>query len=100
MTDFFTVIFQNFCEQIVEEKEERELRVPLPPSFGYQLNESDDEEEEGPPGMMPIKIPTMQKKVRDQLSVAEPKSCIFGSGSTQKKVCSASVSLIKLLVHM
>jgi hypothetical protein len=48
----------------VEEKEERELRVPLPPSFGYQLNESDDEEEEGPPGMLPMKMPPMQKKVR------------------------------------
>ncbi len=49
--------------QVVEEKEERELRVPLPPSFGYQLNESDDEEEEGPPGMLPMKMPPMQKKV-------------------------------------
>ncbi len=26
--------------QVVEEKEERELRLPLPPSFGYQLNVS------------------------------------------------------------
>ena len=50
--------------QVVEEKEERELRVPLPPSFGYQLNESDEEEEEGPPGMLPMKMPpAMLKKV-------------------------------------
>ncbi len=53
--------------QVVEEKEERELRVPLPPSFGYQLNESDDEEEEGPPGMLPMKMPPMQKKVTTEL---------------------------------
>ncbi len=56
--------------QVVEEKEERELRVPLPPSFGYQLNESDDEEEEGPPGMTPIKMPAIQKKVQAPYSLS------------------------------
>lgn len=29
--------------------------MPLPPSFGYDIDDSGDEEEDGPPGMAPLK---------------------------------------------
>jgi len=33
----------------------KEAKVPLPPSFGYDIDDSGDEEEDGPPGMAPLK---------------------------------------------
>ena len=35
--------------------QKKEAKVPLPPSFGYGMDDSGDEEEDGPPGMAPLK---------------------------------------------
>lgn len=34
--------------------------MPLPPSFGYQIEDDDEDEEEGPPGMVPLKLPALK----------------------------------------
>ena len=41
-------------------KEEKEARVPLPPSVGYRLDEDEDDEEDGPPGAVPLKLPAIK----------------------------------------
>ena len=55
----YTYIYLDFLDK-VERIKNKEAKVPLPPSFGYQIDDDDDEDEEGPPGMVPLKLPALK----------------------------------------
>ena len=52
-------LFSRFSSQYFQvnrlNSKKKEAKVPLPPSFGYDIDDSGDEEEDGPPGMAPLK---------------------------------------------
>jgi len=39
----------------LNDQEQKEAKVPLPPSFGYKVDSDDDSDEDGPPGAAPLK---------------------------------------------
>jgi len=41
-------------------EENKEAKVPLPPSFGYKVDSGESSDEDGPPGAMPLKVPAIK----------------------------------------